>query len=204
MKIIDTKGQKCPKPIVETKKALKESGIGETFSVLSDSKTSVSNISRYLTDNGIKFSISEENGIWTFLVTNETGTGETGPVEEICEVTSKDKVTADFVVAITSEIMGYGDDNLGKKLMRSLFVSLTCLDELPGVIVFYNSGVRLAEKNSEVIDLIRELENKGVEIILCGTCVDHFGIGDNIGAGKTGDMYLITQKLLSAERIIRP
>jgi len=107
-------------------------------------------------------------------------------------------------VAITSELMGQGDDMLGKKLMHSFFVALSVMDELPSVIVFYNSGVKLAVNDSDVIDLLKEIEKKGVEMILCGTCVDHFGIGDATGAGKIGDMYQILQKLSAAGNVIRP
>lgn len=68
MRIIDTKGQKCPVPIIETRKALKSSRRGETFLVITDSKNSFSNISRFLDDNKIKYSAGEEEGIWTFKI----------------------------------------------------------------------------------------------------------------------------------------
>jgi selenium metabolism protein YedF len=204
LKIIDTRGKECPKPIIETKKALKESTSGETFAVLNDSRTSVSNISRFLEDNGIHFTITEKDGAWTFLVTKESGEIQIKPEVDYCTVTSQDKMPGNFAVAVTSETMGHGDNILGKKLMRSFILSLTCLREIPSVMVFYNSGVRLAEKNSYVIDLLKELEMKGVEIILCGTCVEYYKLRNSIGAGKIGDMYLITEKLMSFEKIIRP
>jgi selenium metabolism protein YedF len=203
MKIVDTRGKRCPTPIIETKKALKESTKGEIFRVLTDNKTSYLNVSRFLTDNKINFTVNESSGTWTFDVNNETGNGETTPAEDYCG-TGVTIQSGGYAVAVTSELMGHGDDLLGKKLMRSFFVALSVMEELPSVIVFYNSGVKLAVNDSDVIDLLKEIENKGVELILCGTCVDHFGTGNVTGVGKIGDMYQILQKLSAAGNVIRP
>lgn len=204
MKIVDTKGEKCPKPIIETKKALRESRVGETFRVVTDNKTSHSNISRFLSDNKIIYSVSEMNGIWTFTIKNERGEGNLSRAEDYCKPDVSGADIADFAVAVSSEIMGQGDDDLGKRLLKSFFVALSVLDELPSVIAFYNSGVKLAAGGSDVIDLLLEMEKKGVEIILCGTCVDHYKLGDKISTGKIADMYFILQKLASAGNVVRP
>jgi selenium metabolism protein YedF len=204
MRIVDTRGEKCPRPIIDTRKALKETAPGETFNVLTDNVTSFKNISRFLSDNKISFTVSENDGLWTFSIINETGISQFTPAESYCEPDQPVHSGGNFAVAVTSEFMGSGDNDLGRKLMRSFFVSLSCLEKLPEVIVFYNSGVKLAKKNSEVIELLKEIEGKGVELILCGTCVDHFELGDSIGAGKTGDMYLILERLSASGNVIRP
>jgi selenium metabolism protein YedF len=204
MKIVDTKGQKCPVPIIETKKALKESNIGETFQVITDNRTSFLNISRFLGDNKIMFSVSEEKEIWIFQVTNETGTANITPAEDYCEVKAPLDSNVSFAVAVSSEIMGQGDDKLGRQLMKSFFIALSCLDEMPSVIAFYNSGVKLALEGSGVIETLLEIEKKGAEIILCGTCVDYYKVGDKIGVGKISDMYVITQKLSAARNVLKP
>jgi selenium metabolism protein YedF len=204
MRIVDTKGQKCPVPIIETKKALRASYEGEIFAVITDNKTSFSNISRFLYDNKIRFTVSEDNGNWTFNITNETGVNTTTPAEDYCDDSKPEIPPGDFSVVISSELMGQGDDELGRKLMKSFFVSLSCLDSMPSSIMFYNSGVRLTVKDSPVIDILDEIEKKGVEILICGTCVDHFKIGDSIKIGKISDMFLITEKLSRTGNIIRP
>ncbi|HVN58635.1 MAG TPA: sulfurtransferase-like selenium metabolism protein YedF [Bacteroidales bacterium] len=204
MKLVDTRGQKCPLPIIEARKAIRETSAGETFTLITDSKTSFSNVSRYLSDNRIKFTVSEKDGLWTFAITNETGSGVLTSAENYCEPEIPGHQKGNYAVAVTSDTMGSGDDILGKKLIKSFFVSVSCLDVLPDVMVFYNSGVKLAVKDSDVIDLLREIEGKGVEIILCSTCVDHFNLAGSLGAGKTGDMFQILQKLSSAGNVIRP
>jgi selenium metabolism protein YedF len=204
MRIIDTKGQRCPIPIIETRKALKASHKGETFEVVSDDRTAFSNISRFLNDNQIKFSVSESKGIWTFKITSETGASDTMPAEKYCEPVDIETPSGDFAVVISSEIMGQGDDELGRRLIKSFLVALSCLDTMPSSVMFYNSGVKLTTDDSEVIELLHEIERKGVEILICGTCVDHFKLGTKINVGKICDMYIITQKLSEAGNIIKP
>lgn len=204
MNIIDTKGQSCPIPIIETRKALKTSKSGETFEVISDDYTAFTNISRFLKDNEVEFSVSETDGIWTFKITNNRTLSDIKPAEAYCETKDKKNSTADFVVVISSELMGKGDDELGRKLMKSFFIALSCHDTMPSSIVFYNSGVKLTGKNSGIAELLHEIERKGAELLICGTCVDHFRIAAEINVGKICDMYVITQKLSEAGNIISP
>jgi len=204
MRIVDTKGQKCPVPIIETRKALRASEAGETFMVITDNKTAFSNISRFLGDNKIKFSVSEENGTWTFNITNETGVTATIAAEDYCEVVIPEIQAGDYTVVISSEFMGQGDDELGSKLMKSFFVALSCLDRMPSSVLFYNSGVKLTVNDSAVIEILHEIEKKGVEILICGTCADYFEIGKKINVGRISDMFFITQKMSEAANIIRP
>ena len=204
MRIVDTKGLKCPVPIIETKKALKSSVPGETFQLLTDSKTSFSNISRFLKDNNISYSVTEKQGTWTFMITNEKGTEIKTEPEEYCEIPVPEKEKGSYSVVVSSEMMGQGDDELGKKLMRSFFTALSCIDRMPSAIIFYNSGVKLAADGSPVAGIISEIEKKGVEILLCGTCVEYFGLGDKIHTGCISDMYIITEKLSEAGSIIKP
>jgi selenium metabolism protein YedF len=204
MRIVDTKGQKCPVPIIETRKALRESREGETFIVLTDNKTAFSNISRFLGDNNIGFSVSEASGTWTFKIVSGTGTDITTPAEEYCEPSIPAVAPGNYSVVISSELMGQGDDDLGRKLMKSFFVALSCLESLPSHVMFYNSGVKLTVNDSEVIEILHEIENKGVSIHICGTCTDFYNITDKISIGKITDMYVITQKLSETGNIIKP
>jgi selenium metabolism protein YedF len=204
MRIVDTKGQKCPVPIIETKKALRASKTGETFAVLTDNKTAFLNISRFLDDNKIKFSVSEENGLWKFVITNETGAVITRRAEDYCETVIPEIPAGNYAVVVSSELMGQGDEELGRKLIISFFVALSVLDTMPSAVMFYNSGVKLAMNDSPVIGILHEIEEKGVEILICGTCVDYYNIGDRVNVGRISDMYIITQKLSETGNIIKP
>ena len=204
MRIVDTRGERCPKPIIETKKAIRETEQGERIRILTDNRTSYKNISRFLNDNGLSFTVEENDGVWTFELSNENSGISLTRAEDYCEIPLGNTTAGNYAVAVSSEIMGQGDDNLGRRLMKSFFDALSCLDNLPSVIVFYNAGVKLVEEGSEVVDILREMEKKGVEIILCGTCVDHFRLEGRYGAGRSGDMFQIMQKLSSSSNVIRP
>jgi selenium metabolism protein YedF len=204
MRIVDTKGLTCPVPIIETKKALKSAYDGETFQLQTDNKTAYSNISKFLSDNKVKFSVEEKKGVWTFTITNETGTVINTQPEEYCEVPAPETTNGNYCVVISSEIMGQGNDELGRKLMKSFFTALSCMDRMPSAIMFYNSGVKLTVDDSPVAEMLHEIQNKDTEILICGTCVDFYGIAQKIHIGRISDMYQITQKQSESGTIIRP
>jgi selenium metabolism protein YedF len=108
------------------------------------------------------------------------------------------------VIAITSDMMGSGDDELGTKLMISFFRTLVLLEPPPASVVFYNSGVKMALDDSPVLDQIAELKDKGTGIYLCTTCINHFGIKERLPVGSFSDMYQILNLLKDADHIIRP
>jgi len=108
------------------------------------------------------------------------------------------------VVAITSERMGMGDDELGTRLMISFFRTLVMLEPAPTSVVFYNAGVKMALDDSPVFGHIKELTEKGTGIYLCTTCINHFGIKDRLPVGSFSDMYQILNILNDADHIIRP
>jgi selenium metabolism protein YedF len=204
MRIVDTKGQVCPKPIIETKKVLKQVAVGEMFMIITDNETSCYNLKKFLNDNHCKFIISRVGEIWSFDVTKLHGEANAVPAEEYCTPDITDIEKGDYVITITSECMGQGDEELGRKLMKSFISVILYLDQLPASVIFYNSGVKLAVKNSPVMEYLSELERHNVEIIVCGTCTNFYGIGEQLGIGTINDMLTITNRLLNAKKVIRP
>jgi selenium metabolism protein YedF len=204
MRIVNTKGQLCPAPLIAAKKALKETTAGESFLVLTDNKTSFDNLSRFLKDNKAEFKVSESDGTWTLTVTKITGDRVETKVEEYCTPAISHLEKGNYVVAITSDKMGEGDDELGYLLISNFIKALKDLDKLPLHIVFYNKGVTLAVKDSPVIEHIKDLEKMGVEIHLCSTCVNHYKLENIVAAGTLSNMYSIAEILASAGNIVRP
>jgi selenium metabolism protein YedF len=204
MRIIDTKGQKCPVPIIETKKALRESQKGETFMLITDSKTAFSNISRFLNDNKIRFSVSGKSGEWTFNIVNETGEKVTTAAEDYCSDPIAHFEKGNYIIVLTSDKMGDGDEELGHLLISNFIKALKDLDRLPQKMVFYNKGVTLVTKSSPVIEHLMDLEKMGVELLLCATCVNHYTLEASIVTGTLSNMYTIAEAMASAGHIIRP
>ena len=105
-------------------------------------------------------------------------------------------------LVLDSDTLGRGDDELGGRLMVNFLRTLGFLDHPPEVAVCYNGGVRLAVGDSLALPFLQVLAEKGTEIILCGTCVDHFNIRDRIAVGRIADMHTIVESLMRADSLI--
>lgn len=106
------------------------------------------------------------------------------------------------VVAISGDCMGKGDDELGRLLLRNHLHVLAETSPKPDVLVFYNSGVRLATQGSPVLEDLSSLERAGTRILLCGTCLGHFGLKESVAVGEISNMYAITETMLGAAKVI--
>jgi len=204
MKIVDTKGELCPAPLIAAKKALREIAVGDSFIILTDNHTSFNNLSRFLSDNNTRFTVTEEDGVWTLTVTRLKGEINKTKAQEYCAPAIAHFEKGNFIVVISSDKMGEGDDELGHLLMLNFIKALKDLDRLPQKIVFYNKGVTIVTKSSPVIDHLTDLEKMGVELLLCATCVNFYKIEDQTGAGILSNMYVIAEAMASAGNIIKP
>jgi selenium metabolism protein YedF len=103
--------------------------------------------------------------------------------------------TKNTVLVLNAKSLGRGDDQLGDTLIASFLRTLALRDDVPDTIVGYNAGVQLAIKESPAADLLLALEQRGAEILLCGTCVDYFHIGSEIALGTISDMRTIVDRI---------
>lgn len=204
MRIVDTKGKLCPAPLIATKKALKVTVVGDSFMVQIDNETSFNNVVRFLKDNNVDFTTSEDGGVWTITITKTTGLVPHPEAENYCTSSIAHFERGNYVVVISSDKMGDGDDELGFLLMKNFITSLKDLDRLPEKIVFYNKGVTLATNQSPVISHLKDLKKMGVELLLCATCIDHYSLNESIGVGILSNMYVIAEVMSAAEKLIRP
>lgn len=206
MKTVDTRGLTCPAPLIKTRQGLVEAAPDEDVEILIDNPTSLSNVKRYLSDNKLPFTIRGEGSL--SIVTVRRGEkAELSPNEkEYCTASAEEPAPGGrkTVVAVSSQRMGSGDDDLGTKLMLSFFRTLVMLEPAPAAVVFYNTGVRLAMDDSPALEHIRELAEKGTSIFICTTCINHFGIRERLPVGSFSDMYQIVNILRDADHIIRP
>ena len=204
MRIVDTKGQLCPKPLIAAKKALKETVVGESFMLLTDNQTSFNNLSRYLKDNNTTFLVDVTGGIWTLTITKSIGDITPLKAEEFCDSSISHFQKGDFIIVVSSDKMGEGDDDLGHLLMSNFINALKDLDRLPEKMVFYNKGVTLVTRNSPVIEHLKDLEKMGVKFLLCGTCVNHYSIQSEVEIGILSNMFEIADVMTTAGRVVSP
>jgi selenium metabolism protein YedF len=205
MRIVDTKGQACPAPLIALKKAMRESQKGESFILITDNKTSFDNLNRFLNENNTKFSINNTgSNLWELTIANDKLTTEDLKPEEYCTSAISHFQKGNFIVVISSDKMGDGDEELGHLLMCNFIKALKDLDKLPDKIIFYNKGVTLVTNSSGVISHLRDLEKMGVELLLCATCVNHYSLQDSVGAGILSNIFSITEIMASSGNILKP
>jgi selenium metabolism protein YedF len=103
------------------------------------------------------------------------------------------------VIAVNSDKMGQGNEELGAILMKNFLAKLISAEVKPKMMVLYNSAVKLAAKGSPVLESLHSLENLGVEIICCGTCVNFYGLADQMEVGRITNMPEIVKVLTEAQ-----
>ncbi len=111
----------------------------------------------------------------------------------------------DYLILITSQSLGSGAEELGKKLMGSYIYTLAqieAVEKLPTHILFINSGVYLVTGESNSLDELKELEKKGVKILACGTCLNYFALEDKIEVGEVSNMQLNVELLTETDKVI--
>ncbi len=200
---VDAMGDACPIPVVKTLKALRELGGAGNVVTLVDNEVALENLTRMGHEKGCEVS-SEQLGEKRYRVTLtvpegiEVADGE--PEDATCYVPAK----RNLVIQLSSDAMGAGSDELGRNLMKAFVYAVTQQDELPRTMLFYNGGARLTCEGSPCLDDLKALAEQGVEILTCGTCLNHYGIADKLAVGDVTNMYVICQKLEQASHVVRP
>ena len=194
-RIIDAKGQACPKPVLMAKEAITA---GESaFTVLVDNTTAVGNLQRLAGNQGFDVSVSEAEGVYSlaFVKNGDAPAAEApAPAAVPCG--------AGYAVFVGRDIIGSGDRELGTNLMRMFFYTLAQSDDLPASILFMNAGVKLPAGDEQVEEHLKALAAKGVEIHVCGTCLNFYGITDQLAVGNVSNMYDIVSKMQEAAKVI--
>lgn len=105
------------------------------------------------------------------------------------------------VFLIQSEGLGRGDDELGKLLMANFLRLLGESKDKPATLVFWNAGVRLACEGSPVLEHLKRLQEQGVEVLACTTCLEYFDLVDKIKVGKPTTMVKSIESMMSSEMV---
>ncbi|WP_026895380.1 sulfurtransferase-like selenium metabolism protein YedF [Clostridiisalibacter paucivorans] len=193
-KEVDARNQDCPKPVIMTKKALDSIDYG-IITTLVDNEVAKENVSKLARSSNFEYTVDKTNeGDFLVSITK----GEVGDEEKVCIPDT----FKDITVAISSDKMGKGNDELGSILIKGFIYTLTEAVPYPATILFYNSGVKLTTEGSEVLQDLKKLEAQGVEILSCGTCLDFFNIKDKLKVGEISNMYTIVEKLKNTSNTI--
>ena len=200
---VDAVGDACPIPVVKTLKALASLGGAGTVETLVDNEVAVQNLTRMAHEKGCEVS-SEQLGERRFRVTLIPPEGMSVVDGEADEASCLVPAAKNLVIQVSADAMGAGSDELGRNLMKAFVYAVTQQDELPATMLFYNGGAHLTCEGSPCLDDLKALAEQGVEILTCGTCLNHYGIADKLAVGEVTNMYVICQKLEQASHVVRP
>lgn len=200
---VNALGDACPIPVVKTIKALAALGGAGTIETLVDNEVAVENLKRLASEKGCGVSVekaAEKEWHVTFDVPEGLSVDAGEADDAQCLVPAK----KNLVIQVSSDAMGAGSDELGRNLMKAFIYAVTQQDELPATMLFYNGGAHLTCEGSPTLDDLKALAEQGVEILTCGTCLNHYCIADKLAVGEVTNMYVICQKLEQASNIVRP
>lgn len=189
---IDCRDLACPEPVINTKKSLeflKDDGILE---VLVNSNASKENVIRFATNENLHVSdeIIQDGSVKitiTKRLTCETIAPKSGNFLNKVLFLKDDKV---------------GDNELGAMLVIGFLKTILELPKLPKTLLCVNRAVFLTTQNADAVEILKDLESKGVEIYSCGICLDFYKVADELKVGMVGNAYATVEALLNSEGTI--
>ena len=193
--VIDARGKACPTPVILAKKAI---SAGErSFTVLVDNTTAVENLKRLADNQGFDVAVTEQEGQYE-LAFSRTGCAA-------CQEAVNSPLPApggDWAVFVGRDILGDGDRELGTNLMRMFFYTLSQGEDKPGAVLFMNAGVKLPTLDEQIPEHLKALAADGVEILVCGTCLNFYGLTEQLQVGTVSNMYDIVARMQRAGKVI--
>jgi len=196
MKEIDARGLACPAPVLQTKAVLEEEG-PNGVRVIVDNAASQQNVQRFLESQGFKTEL-EQVGPDYVVVGNRDSMTSAQPHP----ATKTQGEAKKILVMCASDRLGFGDDTLGLKLMANFLRTLKEMGEDLWRLVFVNNGVKLTIEGSEVLEDLKAYESAGLKILVCGTCLNHFGVLEKKRVGETTNMLDIVTAMQLADKVI--
>lgn len=191
----------CPQPVIQTKNTL-ETMSGKKLLVIVDNEAAVANVSRFVESQGHEvISANDNDGLYQLLI-KKGKSKKTGTEPKIQCDTAVDK--KNMAVYISANVMGQGDDELGQILINAFLESVTHFAKEISHIILVNSGVKLTVEKSKSLHHLQELEKTGVEILVCGTCLNFYSIKDQLAVGTVSNMYSILETMSKADKVINP
>jgi selenium metabolism protein YedF len=193
-KQLDCRGLACPNPVIKTKEIV-DRGDVQQLTVLVDNAAAQENVSRFLQRAGFTVKVESKGDEFTISGTRDTGT---------CQVfvEKPEETPGKTLVLMGCDTLGRGDDFLGSRLIASFIATLKEMGPELWCVVLLNNGVKLAVAGSEVLSGLKALEQAGVRLLVCGTCLNHFQLLENKQVGETTNMLDIVTAMQLADKVI--
>lgn len=196
-RLVDCRGMACPRPVIETKKALEEAG-GEPVTVVVDNEAARQNVSRFARGSGYTVEVEDKNGVFQLSI---SGAATKTPGTEM-PIACREPEVEGAIYFITTDSLGQGSPDLGAVLMKNLFLTLVEHHPAPAAILLLNTGVYLTIESSPVLEQIRKLAVMGTEVLVCGACLEYYKLKDKLDAGVVSNMFEINRRLTGPHKVI--
>lgn len=198
--VVDARGLSCPRPVILTLKAMNDH---PNLTTIVDNRAAVENVSRLAKSRHCQIDVEErEDGIYMYIRSEGAAPAPSAvatPAQSPAPVVG---VRGPRVLFVPSDRFGRGDDELGVRLSVALFHTLLDVVTKPDMIIFMNSGVRLVVSGSRAVDDIKALADQGIEILVCGTCLEYYQPEDELAVGLVSNMFDIATALMEAGSIV--
>lgn len=209
--IVDVRGELCPTPVIETKKAM-DASPGQVVETLVDNDVSKENVVKLAGSRHYEAMVTQTGKDYTITMV-PVQAGVTGAAGKTAEGAGSAAAAAGTVGAagiganpaaqaagktlvLTKSYLGEGSEELGEALMKTFLFCLTEADVKPKRIYCINSAVKLTVEGSENLNSLHKLVEAGVEVASCGICLDYYGLKDSLQVGEITNMYAIVAATL--------
>ena len=196
MKEIDARGLACPAPVLQTKAALEQERPGGVRVVV-DNAASQQNVQRFLDSQGFQTMLEQNEDDYVVI---GSSISEPGDQKRLSAEQPSD--LKKIMVMCATDRIGFGDDDLGLKLMVNFLRTLKEMGKELWRLVLVNNGVKLTVDGSEVLDDLKQYEKDGLKIMVCGTCLNHFNLLERKRVGETTNMLDIVTAMQLADKVI--
>ena len=199
METVNAFGLACPKPLMMAKAKIDEGA--RELSVHVDNEIAVKNVSRLAEKYGLNVAVETIEGGWS--VNFSEGEGSIAAAAAPAAAPACTPAGCGYAVFIGKDHVGEGDPQLGYNLMKMAIYTLSESEDVPASVLFMNSGVKLvAGDEQQIIDSVNKLIEKGAEVLVCGTCLDFYGLKEQLKVGEVSNMYDILGRMQEAAKTI--
>lgn len=199
MKNLDCIGKVCPIPVIEIKKMMAENPDEKDFEILVDNEVATQNISKMAKELKIESSVEKVSDGFYKVSLHKTKES----LEQVSSENQAIETNSSYVVAISDDKMGNGDEEFSKSLLEGFIYALTEQDQLPSKVIFYNKGVYLTTLNEKTVEDLKTLKERGVEILSCGLCLGNYEVKEKLQVGEITNMYKIVE-IMRSNHLVNP
>lgn len=191
--LLDCKGMLCPKPVILVKQELEKEDF-QTITVEVDNEVAVNNLKKLAETMGVDVHSQGEEGAYQVIFTKR---------ERMAQKAPQEKKSTHLVIAVGKATMGEGEKELGEILMKSFFYAVS---EDPGDckdLLFFHGGIHLTTEGSPILEDLKSIEKAGINIYVCGTCLEYYKKKDQLLVGQISNMYTMYETMAKADRLIQ-